>query len=352
MSDNILVIGNGFDIAHGRKTKYSDFLEWICYPSNDLVNNHPDLLVSNKFPFYKNSSIMTYIISCYDNKSRINSWIDLELELKVFVKNVDDLLDGLNRIEYTSLNSAFLVRTRSVKISDAFLVSQLVSIFDPEPPDVKIKKIFVDTWRKIDKQKVYETLKDELIQLRQMLEFYLISVEPLLCGKIELKDEISSINPGYVISFNYTDTIQKYYGVKDNDICYVHGKINENNIVLGYDDSDGNTTDLCFKKYYQRLIYNTGNIDFKRLYHLNSYGGRENNTIYFFGHSLDVSDKDLLVKLFVNRNPIRIFYLDSDDKNRKIENIISIIGKDQAISKIERKEIEFYTSSNKGTKKS
>lgn len=26
---NILVIGNGFDLAHGLPTKYGDFLEWI-----------------------------------------------------------------------------------------------------------------------------------------------------------------------------------------------------------------------------------------------------------------------------------------------------------------------------------
>lgn len=26
---NILVIGNGFDLAHGLPTKYGDFLEWV-----------------------------------------------------------------------------------------------------------------------------------------------------------------------------------------------------------------------------------------------------------------------------------------------------------------------------------
>lgn len=26
---NILVIGNGFDLAHGLPTKYADFLEWV-----------------------------------------------------------------------------------------------------------------------------------------------------------------------------------------------------------------------------------------------------------------------------------------------------------------------------------
>ena len=32
MADTILILGNGFDIAMGRKTKYTDFIEF----SNDL----------------------------------------------------------------------------------------------------------------------------------------------------------------------------------------------------------------------------------------------------------------------------------------------------------------------------
>jgi hypothetical protein len=32
---NILILGNGFDLAHGLKTKYSDFI-YFC---NDHINN-------------------------------------------------------------------------------------------------------------------------------------------------------------------------------------------------------------------------------------------------------------------------------------------------------------------------
>ena len=27
--NNVLVIGNGYDIAHGLKTRYSDFIDWV-----------------------------------------------------------------------------------------------------------------------------------------------------------------------------------------------------------------------------------------------------------------------------------------------------------------------------------
>ena len=37
---NILIIGNGFDLAHGLSTKYNDFLEFIkCVKHCDIVKN-------------------------------------------------------------------------------------------------------------------------------------------------------------------------------------------------------------------------------------------------------------------------------------------------------------------------
>lgn len=39
---NILVIGNGFDLAHGLPTKYVDFLEMIqCFKS---ITNEPNIM--------------------------------------------------------------------------------------------------------------------------------------------------------------------------------------------------------------------------------------------------------------------------------------------------------------------
>ena len=327
MSNNILVIGNGFDLAHGRKTKYSDFLEWICNPNSEITDNNPSLLAEFRFPDYEKSSLMTYLISCYKNKSRINTWIDLELELKVFIHNLDSLINSLNERDYSTTVNIYNITDCSVNVSNTFLINQLVSIFELDSPGAKLINEYIDIWWKIDKQKIFETIQNELIKLSQMLEFYLVDVEPLLSGTISKRSDIVDINPSYVISFNYTDTIQEYYGVKSEDICYIHGKIKENNLVLGYDDSDGETSDLQFKKYYQRLIYNTNKIDFRRFRDIDVFGDAGYSDIYFFGHSLDVSDKDILFKILMLRNKIYIYYKDDEDKNRKIKNLISIIGK-------------------------
>ena len=38
---NILILGNGFDLAHGLKTKYSDFLEYCCKQFNIFPTYKP-----------------------------------------------------------------------------------------------------------------------------------------------------------------------------------------------------------------------------------------------------------------------------------------------------------------------
>jgi len=343
MSDNILVIGNGFDLAHGRKTKYSDFMEWICQPSDDFKKNHPDLLFSNRFPAYKNSSLMTYLIYCFENNQKIKGWIDLEQELKTFIHYIDELIDYLNEQYYNTTDSAYKIGSRSVNITYAILINQLVSIFNIKSFEADIKNEYINTLWKIDKQKIFEKIRSELMELRSAFEFYLIHVEPLLHNQIERIDIISKIDPLYVISFNYTDTIQKVYGVQPENICYIHGKINEKNIVLGYDDSDGSTEDLDFKKYYQRLIYETDKIKYIKFQSSDGYGGLINHTIYFFGHSLDVSDKDILSSLFSRNNPVKIYYRDNEDKSTKIKNIIKILGKQKANQKLLSNSISFFT---------
>ena len=96
MSNNILVIGNGFDLAHGRKTKYSHFLEWICEPNHVIKSEHRELLFEIAFPEYVESSLVHFLITVFRNKQEINSWIDLEQELQNFIHNTDELINRLN----------------------------------------------------------------------------------------------------------------------------------------------------------------------------------------------------------------------------------------------------------------
>ena len=79
MADTILILGNGFDIAMGRKTKYTDFIEF----EKQLFSNPDEELL--KFLKDKNIRIEEYKYNLYlrfinENRDRLGeNWSNLEI---------------------------------------------------------------------------------------------------------------------------------------------------------------------------------------------------------------------------------------------------------------------------------
>ena len=53
MADTILILGNGFDLAMGRKTSYKDFLEFADKLFPTPGKEYKDFLEKNKSPIVK-----------------------------------------------------------------------------------------------------------------------------------------------------------------------------------------------------------------------------------------------------------------------------------------------------------
>lgn len=113
---NILIIGNGFDLAHGLPTKYTDFLDWIIDQTyfyeylkeeeSEIVKNIPSLSVNiPKAKRRKNLSKRVphqqEIWYCIDDNFWIDyflhnpmyqkeNWIDFESEISCVIKSLDD----------------------------------------------------------------------------------------------------------------------------------------------------------------------------------------------------------------------------------------------------------------------
>ena len=66
--------------------------------------------------------------------------------------------------------------------------------------------------------------------------------------------------------------------------------------------------------------------------------------LYIFGHSLDVTDRDILRDLILNDNVYTtIFYLNKDVMGQQIANLVKVIGQDELIRRTggSTKTIEF-----------
>ncbi|MGP1599428.1 AbiH family protein [Peptoanaerobacter stomatis] len=174
-----------------------------------------------------------------------------------------------------------------------------------------------------------------------------------------------------IISFNYTNTFSRFY-CNNVEVNYVHGKVRENlncetnNIVLGIDEylpeetKNTNLTFIYFKKYFQRIFKKNGAKYKEWLEETKMYGnddGKEGidyyidknlkmefNNVYFFGHSLAASDRDILSEIIESKcTKVKIFYHDIKSYGEQIQNLIKIIGQDKLLEYTyrENKKIEF-----------
>ena len=140
-------------------------------------------------------------------------------------------------------------------------------------------------------------------------------------------------------------------------------------MVLGIDEylskksKDKEIDFIAFKKYYQRIYKGTG-CDYKNWIdairesrHANEVALREQfpkqipydkfdskHKLYIFGHSLDITDKDVLRDLILNDNIYTIiYYFNNEVMGQQIANLVKVIGKDELIRRTggSTKTIEF-----------
>lgn len=349
---NILVVGNGFDLAHGLPTTYNDFLTFLMeidmlsssnmFDSDDtnrIIN--PKNNVSNFMNIFlrkRDTEVFRKILILIDNnifaKYFINmtnkigeTWIDFESEISRIIRQIEyfinyDLINpnGKNRLDTKEL---LIYNELSKKISFNMKNHQHQNEFQ--------KKHLAFA--------LYELLLKDLNRFIKCFEIYLCSCSELTVINT-ISPDIKRIHIDGLLSFNYIDTYKKVYKPSDSlKYCFIHGKVRQNNIsdnnmVLGIDeylsdeDCKKNFLFIGFRKYYQRIYKNT---DISYIDWLESYDNiNRDKDIYIFGHSLDITDKDVIQKLIrSNKSKVTIFYHNKVANGQQIANLVKIIGMDE-----------------------
>lgn len=377
---NILVIGNGFDLAHDLPTRYGHFLEFCkrarriydfaegssCGMYEDKHLNDWEInreikdalknaFISRKLNRKYNEDGITYCNSCTTNNKFLDelyecigtnawleyflkryssmgeNWIDFEMEISKAIQSLDEL-----RIILVNGGSHQVLHKEKQEI----LMNLLKTLSGSLQKDFGNARA-IENYAKV--------LNTELERLIRALEIYIVEFVGII-SPIEKNSDICDLRPDYLLSFNYSDTYEKLYGDGKNiEYDYIHGKadinntVESNNMVLGIDEylepdrMNKETTFIAFKKYYQRIYKGTGCIykdwieQIKRDAKDRSCEPVRHN-LYIFGHSLDVTDKDILRVLILNDNVYTtIFYLDKTDLGKKIANLVKVIGQDELI---------------------
>ena len=143
-------------------------------------------------------------------------------------------------------------------------------------------------------------------------------------------------------------------------IHYIHGDVNDadynmnaNNMVLGIDEyydldeRNKHTNYNIYKKFTQRILNNTGFLyrDWISQMDENTREFQESisskdveklvNNVYIFGHSLDVTDKDV-IKDLIDRKGVKttIYYFDKQQQTQQIANLVKMLGQEKFIDMI------------------
>jgi len=305
LSDKIYIIGNGFDLHHELKTKYSDFAKYLKANNEglyDMLEKHISYPQSDEDLWYK------------------------------FEEN----LANLDADEILSEHSIILPDYAS----DDFRVAN--------------RYAFPDTMTEY-----YEKLTEGLIE---EFESFIQSVQYLIISD-ELKVELDI--DSFFLTFNYTNTLEKLYKIDKKNILYIHNSAfyGSGQIILGHgidpkrfqkespeppDDVDIDN----YEKWYQEnddyeYSFNTGEENLMGYFEATFKPTKEiiNNHASFFssigkykeifilGHSLSDIDLPYFEEIFKNSSPNaewKVSYYNGEEGKKHFETLISLgIRKDK-----------------------
>lgn len=376
---NILVIGNGFDLAHDLPTKYEHFLEFTkAYEKYSPICKHGKSVEAEwKIADDRNKEYLIYFANLCEKKKKLFAELGTLIEDNVWLKYFDEIYESRKRdgkdgwIDFESEISDVIQEFDNIKkkMKENLKDGSEVTYLKPHQIE-RLEQFFVneeepETVEEIGIIKKY-LLKD-LDRLIRCLEIYLSDFigggeEPELLPDIESLPYLDK-----VLSFNYTNTYERLY--KQHPFLeydYIHGKaeinntIDSNNMVLGIDEflkgeeKNENIEFIEFKKFYQRIHKETGCLyrnwvdevksnkavsEITALFNKDGNDGKQTkqvsyHKVFFFGHSLDITDKDVLRDFILNDNvQTTIFYLNKSDYGRKIANLVKVIGQDELIKR-------------------
>ena len=386
--NRIILIGNGFDLAHGLKTSYRDFIDWYwnewlsslresekqkegdelcrfvldsCLPWKDFLSRKALTKSSlngrmffselkKDFSFKLESSELFSEIS---KSVETKGWVDIENEYykllnysfdrKRYTKpNVKDLNEQINFLQdklVQYLNSVAIEKKIWKKhISD--IIYGPIEYKDISISNIKtlIEHIIRDLTctdselkMKIGLYGLSNTDNKNLLEFRQgqSCEESLVRLK-LMANKFPreffLPNEILFLN------FNYTNTTQLYLPIPKPgfEINHIHGELtNPDSVIFGYgDELDENYKNIS------NLNDNEYLTNFKSIKYLESDRYRKAlqfmnaapYQVFIMGHSCGNSDRTFLNTLFEHKNCVSIkpYYYKNGDKDNYLEIVQNI----------------------------
>lgn len=386
---HFLIIGNGFDIAHGFPTTYTDFLSFCRTYDKDTPPFEREVFTNEFESFIENNIWLKYFLKLTGGispKTLGENWIDFEKEIAKIIQLIENRIlkhGGLGMLcchsqkypdgikikrfesgEWAQFEKFLSVLNRFEKMTTDCIISvhgiideasfleflylqlraftRAFEIYCLKINRMNVENIIVSSELGIQIKKTEQKLNfytkqaqncdqsDHEVQLRNRAYNEYLN----LMSRAHPCDYVSMGKFAYVLSFNYTNTYERLYGDSQTKYCYIHGKAQEKrehtNLILGIDDNllngEESNNFCCIRfKKYYQRIVLKTGSEYKDW--LQSGRLPSENYVHLVGHSLDRTDHDVLYEFFSDKRfRIIIYYYSVKDFEEKVQRVIQLLA--------------------------
>lgn len=351
--NRIILVGNGFDLAHGLKTSYADFIDWYwkewgkrLLHGNSKVEE--DSLCSFKLNDSTNLHSWAYVWGWhYQRKNPLIPWDN---------HDVVELAKQDNNLCKYSITSHFFNKICNsveekgwVDIENVYYDYLSSITLEPIKPAVinrdleTIRKYLIrylsDIQNSITDGLIREDIKGKLSAPFMEKDISLGAMSQNVDVKIQFvqaKTKKNRASPDRImmLNFNYTTLADIYLPKTSNHIVnHIHGKLAEpESVIFGYGDEldDGYKRIVNYNdNEYLRNIKSIKYMESPNYRNLLEFIESSPYQIFIMGHSCGNSDRTLLNTLFEHRNCVSIkpFYHKWDDGTDNYMELVQNISR-------------------------
>ncbi|HTE00779.1 MAG TPA: AbiH family protein [Mucilaginibacter sp.] len=362
--NRIILVGNGFDLAHGLRTSYSDFILWYlknAFRSAYDNGNFNDALLSIECKpprpvRFGNIQTVDELVELFYSTGILKLFQDKNLEIPNYLRPISNPFHTDCKVDFVK------------NILGKCHISNWVDI------ETTYYKALIDnlnlrrkTWdESLDQLQMAMKLMNELIATflseqainKEIPDVYSLLKQPIFKDDVPSGDMIFDEDPVHsmVVSFNYTSTIEHYltWGnpFSNIEVNHIHGQLNDpkNPIIFGY----GDESDIHYKEMenwieygyfrFAKTFWYPKTSNYHKLVRFIESGPFQ---VLNFGHSLGVTDKTMLQRMLEHSHckSIKIFYHENGQSNNfdNLLNNLSLIFRDKQAMR--DKLVPFFQSS-------
>lgn len=353
--NKLIIIGNGFDRAHGLATDYNSFIKWFvtkCFKeaidSDTNVSNHiltvnigrtidrynviqisaveelAEMFLSGDFKLTSQGTTVALPHSLFNIKGVVKS------------KLLDGLLNDSRLYKWVDIENNFYEKLKNIlrDKSSHGVIRRALDELNQELEDLKIQlsEYLTEASSKAVANNAFREFVEEEIDPDAILEKHFLKKE----NNDEVSKENEAIKPESIkfLDFNYTSLIRDLKADGDIDYIHIHGTLDndENPLIFGYGDEIDDAYIEMEKTNINEFLKHIKSFGYFRTNNysrLANFIASEPYIVYIWGHSCGLSDRTLLNMIFEHDNcaGIKIFYHQSEDESDNFEDITQNIAR-------------------------